>query len=124
MALYNFVDSVYDPVFTAFARPVTVTPIKSQPGQPAYSSVGYFDSTSLDVIGEGMSVISDAKLSLDIHILHFSILPMQGDEIDMPMHQKAPGGMFLVLDVSPDNAQGMHTLTLRYLGASRPTPSP
>ncbi len=122
MAQYNFVDGVYDPVFTAFARPITVTPLVSQPGQPAYTSRGYYNMLPLDIIGEGMSVLSEHKVELDIRAIEFTVLPKQGDQIDIPVHQKAPGGTFLVNDVSPDNGQGMHTMTLRTLEAPRPTP--
>lgn len=121
MAEYNFVDDVYGKLWPAFARPITVTPLVSQPGAPAYGARGYYNTQSLDIIGEGVSVISDLKIEMDIREIEFAVLPQQGDQIVIPTHQKAKGGTFLVLDMSPDNGQGVHTMTLRILGDPRPT---
>lgn len=122
MALYNLSDSVYKPNFDVWARPITVTPLVSQPGAPAYNARGYYDQKELDVIAEGPAVFSDAQTYLDILDAEFPIVPMQGDQIDIPFHQGVKGGSFLVLDLTPGNAGGMITITLRKLTAPKPTP--
>lgn len=120
MALYNMHDGVYLPNWNVWARPVTVTPIVSQPGVPAYSSRGYYDERQLDVLGEAGTIFSDGQTYLDILEAEYPVTPLQGDQIDIPFHQGVHGGSFIVLDLTPGNAGGMLTLTLRKITTNRP----
>jgi hypothetical protein len=105
--LYNLQDEVYLKNWAVWARPVTVTPTVSQPGQPAYGGRGYYDQKSLDILAENGGIISDGETYLDILEVEFPVLPMQGDQIDIPFHQGVRGGTFMVLDLTPGNAGGM-----------------
>jgi hypothetical protein len=123
MALFNLATDVYAMAWNAFARPVTVTPLVSQPGAPSYDARGYYDERELDIMGEDGSVISSKQAYLDILIAEFPILPMQGDLIDISFHQGVPGGSYYVLDLGGDgNAGGMINMTLKSNNQSKPAP--
>jgi hypothetical protein len=124
MALFNLTDSVYLPNWNVWARPVTVTPLKSQPGAPAYGGRGYFDTKETDVMTEDGGILSDARSYLDILFIEFPIPPMQGDLIDIPFHQGVEGGSFEVLDLAGvGNAGGMINITLKRIVTPKPTPT-
>jgi hypothetical protein len=112
--LFNLPQVLLTPVFDAHARPITVTPFKSQPGVAAYSARGYYGEDPIDVIGESGSILSDNKPFLDIIANEFPVLPMQGDQIDLPAHQGLKAQSFYINDLD-DNGIGMITLTLRKL---------
>jgi hypothetical protein len=118
--LYNLQDDLYLKVWAVWARPVTVTPTISQPAQPAYGGRGYYDQKSLDILAENGAIISDGETYLDILESEYPVLPMQGDQIDIPFHQGVRGGTFKVLDLTPGNAGGMITITLRKIVTDKP----
>jgi hypothetical protein len=120
MALYNIYEQVYAPNFNVWARPITVSPLVSQPGAPAFSNRGYFDEKQLDVLGEAGTIFSDAQMYLHILEAEFPTMLKQGDQIDMPAHQGVKGASFIVLDLTPGNAGGLVILTLRFISTNRP----
>ena len=123
MAQFNLSQQIYLPNWDVWARPITVTPLVSQPGAPAYGARGYFDTKEMDVLAEDGSIISDSKVILDIRIEEFSVVPLQRDQIYIPSHQGEQGGTFEVLDLAGDgNAGGIITLTLKKIVAAKPTP--
>jgi len=125
MALFNFTDQVHMNTFAAFARPVTVTPTVSQPGQPAYSARGYFGTRELDVLTETGGVFSDSQSYLDIIMVEYPVLPRQGDTIDIPDHQDIPGGNFLVLDLAGvGDGSGLISVQLRKTVTNKPASPP
>lgn len=117
----DFSEDLYLPNYNQWARPVTVTPVVSQPGQPAYSNRGILDSKETDVLGEDGSVFSDSKTILDIRMQEYAVLPMQGDLVDIPFHQNVPGGSFEVDDLAGvGNAGGEITITLKRIVTAKP----
>jgi hypothetical protein len=108
----NFSTLVYLPNFDIWARPITVTPLASQPAGAAYSARGIFDTEATDVLAEDGSIISQQKTILDIREVEFAVLPQQGDQIDIPDAEQGPGGSFEVTD-SSSNGGGETTLTIR-----------
>lgn len=121
----DFSTDLYLIAWDTFARPITVTPIVSQPGAPAYDARGYFDSKETDVLTEANNILSSAQSFLDIRQAEFSVEPMQGDIIEIPFNANVKGGTYEVLDLAGDgNAGGITTITLRKLGAPLPEPTP
>jgi hypothetical protein len=117
----NFSDNLYKLALDVFSRPITVTPLVSQPGAGAYGARAYMDEKATDVLTEGGTLFSDSQIYLDIRIEEFAVLPMQGDHISMAYHAGVRGGSFEVLDLSGlGNAGGMITMTLRAIVASKP----
>ena len=49
----DFSTLVYLPNYDTFARPITVTPLASQPGAPAYANRGIYDTRPVDVQAHG-----------------------------------------------------------------------
>ena len=121
----NWSDDLYAKTWDAFARPVTVTPLVSQPGSPAYGARGYFDSKETDILTEAGAVLSDSQTFLDIRMEEYPVLPLQGDRIDIPFHQGVAGGSYEVLDLAgKGNAGGIITISLRSVETPKPTPPP
>ena len=110
----NFNDNLYSFVMDVFSRPVTVTPLVSQPGEPAYGNRAYYDTKETDVLTEDGALYSDSRTYIDIRMEEYPVLPMQGDLVDIPFHAGTPGGAFIVSDLAGDgNAGGMITMTLK-----------
>jgi hypothetical protein len=121
----NWTEDLYKVCWDVFARPITVTPVVSQPGGSAYANRGYFDTKDIDVMAEDGSVFSDAQTYLDIRMAEFPVSPMQKDRIDIPFHAGTPGGSFEVSDLAGvGNAGGIITLTLKRIVAPLPAAPP
>jgi hypothetical protein len=108
----DFTNIIYEPNFEIWARPITVTPVASQPGQPSYGARGIFDTESTDVLAEDGSIISQQRTILDIIEREFAVIPQQLDQIDIPDAPQGPGGSYEVTD-SSSNGGGETTLTIR-----------
>jgi hypothetical protein len=116
----NYSDLVYSPTQDLYGRVIIVTPLKSQPtGQP-YQARGILDIEAFDVTAQDGMIFSDTRIILDIREVEFAVLPLQGDQIDIPadsgLHAE---GKFEVLDADP-NGGGETTLTLRYVVPAKP----
>lgn len=117
----NFTNNLYKFVMDEFARPITVTPVASQPGAPTYANRAYFDTKETDIMTEDGGIFSDSKTFVDIRLAEFTVLPMQGDIITIPFNEGTPGGTYEVLDLSgKGNAGGMITMTLRAIEPPKP----
>jgi hypothetical protein len=109
----NFSTQVYLPTYDTFARPVTFTPVASQPNQPAYDARGIYGTVPIDVMAEDATIISDARTILDIREIEFTVLPEQGDRLSIPSHAGMPAlGDFEVIDTNT-NGGGETTLFIR-----------
>ena len=104
-----------------FAVPITVNPIASQPGQPAYSARGIYLTGPTDVQMLDGSIFSDQATILDVRDAEYSGgPPMQGDRITIPFDcNGAPLGEFEVIDADRDGG-GLTTLTLRAISIAKP----
>lgn len=120
MAL-NFSTLVYLPNYDTFARPVTITPLASQPGVPAYSARGIYGTRPVDVQGQDGSIFSDQQTILDIREAEFAVLPVQLDRVFIP--DDADGGpspgTFEIMDTEP-NGGGETTLVIRKVVTAKP----
>jgi hypothetical protein len=117
----NFSLDLYKIVMDVMSRPITVTPLVSQPGAPAYAARAYMDEKATDILTEDGGIFSDSQIYIDIRIEEFAVLPMQGDRIDIVYHAGVRGGSFEVLDLAGmGNAGGMINLTLRALVPAKP----
>jgi len=100
--------------------PVTVNPLASQPGQPAYGNRGIFLTDAVDVQLLDGSFFSDQRTILDIRDAEYGVVPVQGDRVTVPYDQNgAPAGEFEVVDADQDGG-GLTTLTLRKYKAPLP----
>ncbi|MBO0716145.1 MAG: hypothetical protein J2P55_02260 [Rhizobiales bacterium] len=104
--------TTYGPNYDYFARTIIITPVVSQPGAPAYTARGIYNTGDAWVPGLDGSLIASAMTIVDILVNEFPILPAQGDLIEIP-DTTCPGGPFEISNVSGDNAGGEITLTLK-----------
>ena len=116
----NFSTQVYMPTFAVFARPVTFTPLVSQPAQPAYTARGIYSTEPMDVLAEGTSSFSDTRTILDIIEAEFAVLPMQGDTVLIDASADLPAiGSFEIIE-NKSNGGGEMSLDLRRLMVHKP----
>ena len=116
----NFSTMVKLPCQDMFAVPVTVTPVASQPGAPAYAARGIFITGPVDVMLTDGSVYADQQTILDIRDAEFGTVPIQGDVITIPLDcNGAPQGDFEVTKADKDGG-GLTTLSLRAFGPAIP----
>lgn len=111
----DFSTNIYAPNFDFWSREITVTPIVSQPGAPAYVARGIYDTRGTMIQTEaGLAVLSDHEVILDIREREFPVKPVQGDLIYIP-----PDGTFYEgtgtyeITDSSDNGGGETTLVIR-----------
>lgn len=110
---------VYIPAFGILARPVTITPTASQPGEPAYGARGCFGTTELNVGTEGGVILSSQTTVLDIIEREFTVLPSQGDLVNIPADgANSAEGDFEIIDRSTNGP--MTTLTLQLVVTAKP----
>lgn len=90
-----------------FGQPITVTPVKSQPSQPAYAATGVYASKPVTIQLEGSDDFHQANQpTLGIRLADYTVPPVQGDTIALPQ------GTFTVFNVVLDG-QGGADLVLR-----------
>ena len=118
----DFSTLVYLPNFDMFARPISVTPLASQPGLPAYVARGIYDTRPIDVQAEDGSIISDQQTILDILEVEFAVIPEQLDRIHIPADPAAGRdlGDFEIVN-SETNGGGETTLVIRKIVVARPS---
>lgn len=119
----DFSTLVYLPNFDMFARPITVTPLASQPGFPAYGARGIYDTRPIDVQANDGSIFSDQQTILDVRDIEFSVVPEQLDQIDIPYDPAGnmPAlGTFEIMNTE-SNGGGETTLVIRKVMTSRPS---
>jgi hypothetical protein len=118
----NFSTLVYLPNYDTFARAVTITPLASQPGSPAYTARGIYDTRPIDVAAMDGNIISDQQTILDVREAEFTVVPAQLDRVYIgPDADAGPAlGDFEVVDAD-SNGGGETTLVLRKIMASLPS---
>jgi hypothetical protein len=118
----DFSAMVYLPTQDLFGRAITITPVNSNPGAPAYTLRGIYTTRPVDVMvnvggWEGMAPISDQQTIIDIRDREFFVgghaIPQQGDLIDVPAENEIPAaGLFEIIDTD-SNGGGETTCTVR-----------
>jgi hypothetical protein len=119
----DFSTLVYLPNFDMFARPISVTPLASQPGLPGYTARGIYDTRPIDVQAEDGSIVSDQQTILDVLDVEFAVVPNQLDQIAIPYDPASNGpdlGTFEVTHTE-SNGGGETTLVIRKVLAARPS---
>jgi hypothetical protein len=121
----NFSTIVYLATQDLFGRAIIITPLKSNPGGPAYTLRGIYTTNPVDImVDQGMAMISDQRTIVDIRDREFidfgHAIPQQGDLIDVPAEGDIPAaGLFEVIDTDA-NGGGETTLTVRKYEAPVP----
>jgi hypothetical protein len=72
---------IYLPTYDMFARPVTITPLASEPNGAAYPARGIYNHNRMNVLLEDGSTFVEQETILDIRAAEFITVPEQGDEV-------------------------------------------
>jgi hypothetical protein len=104
--MIDFDALVIGPAMNIFARPITVLPLASQAGQPAYGARGIWSSKPVDVAMED-GIMSSQEHTLSVRASEFTIAIKPGDKVTVPGI-----GIFLVEDTD-DDGQGGTELSLK-----------
>ena len=117
----NFSELVYLPNQDMFSRPITITPLASQPGAPAYVTRGIYGTRAIDVSAQDGSIFSDQQTIIDIRDAEFAVVPEQLDRVLIPADTDAGAalGEFEVVDTE-SNGGGETTLVIRKVRTARP----
>ncbi len=106
---------VLSPAMLVFGQPITLAPVASQPGKPAYAAQGVYASKAVQIPLEDGGYHSTVQPTLGIRLADYAVAPMQGDTIAIPAL-----GAFEVVDIIPDG-QGGADVVLRALAAPAAT---
>jgi hypothetical protein len=117
----DFATLVLEPCFAVFSIPVTIDPIKSQPGAAQYAARGIFSSGSNNYLLADGAVVSDQKTTLGIKLADFTVPPMLRDHVIidgmlLPLAMRFNGIATYWISDMPLDGQGGATLTLRLVG--------
>lgn len=109
------------PNYDMWARPVTITPLGSQPpGAAAYTNRGIYDTRGIEVVSVEGALVSDQETILDVRESEYAVVPQQRDQIDIPAVDNIPAaGLFEVTDAWT-NGGGETTLVLRKIETATP----
>jgi hypothetical protein len=116
----DFSTIIYSKTQDVFGRSVVVTPIASQPGQPAYNARGIYSTEPEDVLADEGTIFSDQRTILDVRDIEYTVIPLQGDHISIPATGSIPAaGDFEVIN-NKSNGGGETSLQLRRLVSTKP----
>jgi hypothetical protein len=114
--MLDFQALVLGPAMDAFARPITVTPIFSQPNAAAYAARGIWGRRPADMPLDDGSVLGTDELTVGIRIGEFPIVPKPGDLIDIDAYGSLPRvGLCEMVD-DGDDGQGGYALVVKIVG--------
>jgi hypothetical protein len=110
--MIDFDALVLAPAMTAFARPIVVTPVMSQPGAAAFGARGVWEIKNIDVQTEE-GIYSGQRRTLGVRLSEFAVPPVQGDRVDIPAYLSRPAEATHVIDDVDDDGQGGSTWTMK-----------
>lgn len=113
--MIDFDALVLGPAQDLFARPVTVTPIKSQPGAPPFGARGIWNSKPVDVALADDGILSSQNHTLGIRGREYPIPLAQGDRVEIDAHLSLPRVGICAVEGTADDGQGDTTLTLKVI---------
>jgi hypothetical protein len=114
----DFSSLVLAPAMATFAKPVTITPIMSQPNAAPYAARGIWTVQNTQIIGEMGNIVSTVNLKFGIRLAEYPVTLAQGDWITTTAKNLPLGYWqgdvdpnsaidFIVDDVTPDGQGGL-----------------
>ena len=111
--MIDFAALALSPGINAFARPVMIRPVRSQPGQPAYPARGVWSSRPVEIQTEEARILNTRLITLGIMLSEFPVAPKTRDHVDVPAAGFYPAeGRHWIEDIDLDG-QGGASLTLK-----------
>ena len=111
--MIDFDALVLKPASLIFEIKVSVAPLVTQPGAPAYGATGVYNKRDLDVEMQDGTIFSDHEVSLGIRVWDFAVPPDQGDLITITDTRHPAFGQQYWVGDSDEDGQGGATLLLR-----------
>ncbi len=115
--MIDFNALVLAPCQNSFARPIIVTPAKSQPNVAPYEARGIWTEKPVEVLLEDSSVMISQDLTLGIRKVEFPVMVEQGDTIEIPAAGSMPRIGICAIDKINTDGQGDVQLVLKKIGA-------
>jgi hypothetical protein len=109
----DFSRLVLRPAVRTFGRPITLHPLKSQPGQPAYTQRAVWSVKNVDIGLEDGKILSSDNLTLGVQLAAFAVAPTKGDRVEAAAYQGQPAIPLCSIDDTDDDGQGGSTWTLK-----------
>ena len=110
--MIDFDALVLAPLAAVFDRPIYVTPLASQPGQPSYWARGDYRVENVDIATE-TGILSETTLSLGVRVSEFSVPVAPKDQVYVPAHLSRPAEGPFWIDDTDDDAQGHSVWALK-----------
>ena len=111
--MIDFAALALGPGVATFGRPVTVTPLASQPAKPPFPASGVWSVRNVDVPMELGGNLNTTTITLGIRLADWPVKPVPQMQIHVPAAGSYPDeGTLWIDDVDPDG-QGGATLTLK-----------
>lgn len=114
--MIDFDALVLGPCMAAFARPITVQPFASQPGEAPYEAEGIWSSKPVDVQMEDGSILSSQNHTLGIRLADFLAPPVQGDRVTIDSFMSLPRIGVCLIEDTDDDGQGGSEWMLKVIG--------
>lgn len=120
--MIDFSSLVLAPTISAFGKPVSITPLKSQPNAAAYSSRGVWEIETIKIMTEDGGQMSTRNIKFGVRMSEFAVWLKQGDQITtqaqyLPMGFDAglnpTDNVDFVIDGLSADGQGGASLTLK-----------
>lgn len=116
--MIDFDALVLKPAMNTFARPITVFPLASQPGAPAYPARAVWRlERNVDLALEDGGVLSSDVLTLGARLSEFVVPPQAGDQVDVPLSGAMPALGLYYIDDTDDDGEGGTKWTLKQVSA-------
>jgi hypothetical protein len=100
----------------AFARPITIIPVVSQPAQPPYSVRAVLTSRASNFMLDQGAVFSDQETTFGIRLAEVAVPPAKDDQIYVDpviwRNDQIDPGVYRISDTALDR-QGGQVLTIR-----------
>ncbi|WP_158812058.1 hypothetical protein [Beijerinckia sp. L45] len=104
--MIDFSRLVLKPCMTAFAQPIVINPVKSQPGAVPYAARGVWSFKMVEIPTAQGDYISTNTPVIGIRVSEFAAPPLQDDQI-------TTGGVTYVVNDTILDAQGGSDLLLK-----------
>jgi|SRR5579885_1778812 len=77
----DFDKVVLSPLMDAFSIPITIRPLKSQPGADPYPARGIWEAQPYTMMQEGQAPLSTTIYRIGLRISEFAVPPAKGDHV-------------------------------------------
>jgi hypothetical protein len=115
--MIDFDALVLGPCQDIFSRPVTVTPVVSQPAAATFAARGIWKAPTANVGLEDGAIMVSQDLVLGVRLADFPVAPVEGDHIEIDAYLSLPRVGVCTIDRVNDDGIGDAHLVLKKISA-------